>query len=270
MREIDLGGFKPAVLSDQPAPQLQWLPVGLMVIDDRYQRPLDQASRAAIQRIADGFDWMQFSAVLVAPIAGGRYAVIDGQHRVHAAALVGLETVPAMVVLADLAQQARAFVGVNTTARRITNHQMYRAALEAGEAWAVACRDAVTAAGCSLATYNPTASMRKPGVLYQIMAVRKLVESGKGDWLTLALRGLATYDTRGRVGLYSDYILRPLVVALEIIGRRDLDLATIFRGKDPFHVLDAAKRLRDQGINVTAVEAMRKYLLDRAEGGATL
>lgn len=260
MREIDLGGFRPVVLADQPAPQLQWLPVAQMVIDDRYQRPLDQASRAAIQKIADGFDWMQFSAVLVAPIAGGRYAVIDGQHRVHAAALVGLETVPAMVVLADLAQQARAFVGVNTTARKITVHQMYRAALEAGEAWALAARDAVQAGGCRLATANPSAVHRKAGVLYQLGSVRKMVELGQAEWLTMALRALVAIDRTGRVGLYSDYVVRPLVQALCRIGRRDLDVAAALQATDPFKVLDAAQRLRLQGVSINAVDAMTKAL----------
>ncbi len=265
MREIDLTGFTLGVLADQAAPQLQWVPVSALVVDDRYQRLLDQAGRKAIQTIADSFDWMQFSAVLVAPIAGGRYAVIDGQHRVHAAALVGLDTVPAMVVLADLAQQARAFVGVNTTARRITNHQVYRAALEAGEAWAVACRDAVVAGGCSLSTHNPTAAQRKPYVLYQVMAVRKFVAAGDGPWLTMALRALRDYDTRGRTGLYTDYILRPMVQALSKIGRQDLNLSLALARRDPFQVLDAVQRLRAQGHAVSTLDAMRKYLLGASE-----
>ena len=41
---------------------------------------------AHLRRIAEQFDWRLFAPVIVAPIEGGLFAVIDGQHRTHAAA----------------------------------------------------------------------------------------------------------------------------------------------------------------------------------------
>lgn len=197
-RAIDVAGLSPASPQDQPLPILQWVDLDLLVIDTRYQRDLGARNRQAIQAIANGFDWMQFSPVLIAPAPGGKFAVIDGQHRIHAAKLCGLPQVPAQIVMASAAQQALAFAGVNSRVIPISNHQVYRAALAAGEGWAERCRDVVEGAGCTLAISNPSAKDRKPRVLYQIGTVRNMiVKRGQAEALKFVLSGLVAYDGGG-------------------------------------------------------------------------
>jgi hypothetical protein len=75
-----------AAFGDRNPAMLQWLALDRLVIDDAYQRPLLPGTWKSIEKIAANFQWSRFSPVLVAPIAGGLFAVIDGQHRVHAAA----------------------------------------------------------------------------------------------------------------------------------------------------------------------------------------
>lgn len=99
LNPINVDGMDVFPLAEQPAPQLLWLRIEDLVVDSRYQRPLNTGNWAAIRRIAKDFRWSRFSPVLVAPVEGGRYAVIDGQHRAHAAALCGIESIPAMVAL---------------------------------------------------------------------------------------------------------------------------------------------------------------------------
>ena len=113
-RRIDIDGMQPAELAPQPAPQMLWVEIDQLVIDDRYQRPLNAGNRSAIRRIAGAFRWSRFSPIIVAPIEGGRYALIDGQHRAHAAALCGIESIPAMVALVAPEEQAQAFIEINT------------------------------------------------------------------------------------------------------------------------------------------------------------
>lgn len=149
-RKVEIQGHATCSLAEQPAPILDWLPLDRLVIDDRFQRPLNEGSWKAIRKIAENFRWSRFGPILVAPIAGGLYSVVDGQHRVHAAALCGIESVPAMAVQIGMAEQAMAFAQVNTALIRVSAHQSYRAALAAGDPVATAARDAVSAAGCEL------------------------------------------------------------------------------------------------------------------------
>lgn len=81
-RPIDTAGFQPpAVTPDMgAAPMLQWVPIADLVVDDRYQRRIAGAGRSNVRRIAEGFCWSKFAPVIVAPVAGGKFAIIDGQH----------------------------------------------------------------------------------------------------------------------------------------------------------------------------------------------
>lgn len=161
-RTVDLTGMDPVQPASQPAPQLIWVEIRDLVIDDRYQRPLIAGNRIAIKRIAADFRWSRFSPVLVAPVEGGKYALIDGQHRAHAAALCGFERVPAMVALVAPEEQALAFIEINTRQIKVRGVAIYRAALAAGEAWAAECRDRVEAAGCRLMTANWSQARKSP------------------------------------------------------------------------------------------------------------
>lgn len=261
-RAISTGNLKPATPADQALPILQWVDLDQLVIDDRYQRPLERRNMIAIQKIADEFDWMQFSPVLIAPADGGRFAVIDGQHRAHAALLCGITRIPAQIVLATAGQQASAFAGVNAKVVQINGHQVYRAALVAKEGWAMRCRDVVEGAGCGLADANPTSKSRLPRVLYQIGQVRRMVcERGQADALDSVLRGLVAYDTADRVAIYSDYIVAPMVEAVHSDSAFiSADLAVFLRAHDPFKVLDRAARCRLEGSNVSNMQALRKVL----------
>lgn len=62
----------------------------------------------------------QFAPIIGAPIEGGQWAIVDGQHRTTAAVLRGIEKVPCQVVQADRIQQAAAFAAVNGSVTKNT------------------------------------------------------------------------------------------------------------------------------------------------------
>lgn len=244
LRHIDVQNCEPMTPVDQPAPMLDWVPIAKIVMDDEYQRELKPNNWAAIKRIAANFHWSRFSPVLLAPIEGGLYACIDGQHRAHAAAICGFERVPAMITTVPRSEQARAFVHVNGSQIGVSGHQVYRAALAAREDWAIACKTAVEHAGCRLMTNNSTlAKDKKPGEVFCIALVRKLVEAGKGEAVTAGLRALRVYAPE-RVAIYADAVLTPWLTAVAADPRfLHADLVAALQKRSPYQVIEAAERI---------------------------
>lgn len=243
LRHIDIQNCEQVRPADQPAPMLDWIPISKIVMDDEYQRELKPNNWAAIKRIAADFHWSRFSPVLLAPIEGGLYSCIDGQHRTHAAAICGFDRVPAMITTVTKAEQARAFVHVNGSQIRVSGHQVYRAALAAREPWAVSCRDAVQAADCRLMMNNSTlAKDKKPGEVFCIALIRKLVEAGKAGAVTAGLQALRAYEP-DKVALYADYVLTPWLTAVASDPAFvNADLVAVLRKRNPYQVIEAAER----------------------------
>jgi hypothetical protein len=65
-------------------PELTWVDVDLIDVDESYQRDADGRR---VGRILESFRWDHFGAVVLARKPDGRFAVTDGQHRVKAAKL---------------------------------------------------------------------------------------------------------------------------------------------------------------------------------------
>jgi hypothetical protein len=207
-------------------PQLRWVAIADLVIDEDYQRPLTKQSWRQINQIAQKFDLAHFLPVLVAPSAlPGKFSIIDGQHRTHAAMLVGMAEVPAQIVDLDEVGQARAFSAVNGVVTAVTAGHVFRAGLRAGEPWALATEAAVTKAGVRLVDYRPSASQMKPGHVYCVGWVRDEVKAGRGALVTQMLDALRRSSAGAEVYPWSRPFLRPFMLALVAVPRaqrRDL------------------------------------------------
>jgi ParB-like nuclease domain len=71
----------------RPAPFLEWIAVERLVVDTEYQRESGRRGATNVIQIAEHFDRSKFAPVIVAPVEGGRFAIVDGQHRTTAATL---------------------------------------------------------------------------------------------------------------------------------------------------------------------------------------
>lgn len=254
LRTVDISGRPVVAPAAQPAPHLMWVAISDLVIDDAYQRPLLAANWQAITRISENFNWSRFSPVLVAPLTGGKYAVVDGQHRAHAAAMCGFDSVPAMAVPMAPQEQAGAFGWVNGQVTRVSPLQLYRAALAAREGWAVRCHDVVDSAGCQLMTAKWSTKNKRPGMVFCLALIRGHVTKGNAWAVMAGLRAMRAYDISGRVPLYSDFILGPWLAA--VASDRSFeraDLVGFLRANDPFHVIARADRVREaEGLKASA------------------
>ncbi len=191
LRPIPISPEPEYPLADQAVPQLQWVPLAAMALDDTYQRGV---SSAAVKRIARDFRWSRFSPVLLAPVEGGGFAIVDGQHRAHAAALCGIAALPAMIVPMSAAQQADAFAHVNGQVTRVTPYQLWRAARAAGEPWAEDVGRAVEDAGCRI-TSNVGGASRRPRAITSVLLIRRYTRDGLGAAVTAGLLAVARSQT---------------------------------------------------------------------------
>jgi len=217
LRAIDIAAMRPPeTVSAGAVPELRWLDIDALRIDDSYQRPLGRGNILAIERIAAAFQWSMFTPVVVAPLVEGSYALIDGQHRTHAARLAGFDQVPAMVVIAPEAGQAAAFAAINGTTIKISPINLYRAALVARIPWALRCEAAVAAAGCRLLTVNQSAKHRKVRDLVCIGMIRDHIAKDRDALVTAVLAAIAAQPGVTREH-FAEAILTPFLVALVAI-----------------------------------------------------
>jgi len=244
--EIPGGDILPAGSVDAGAvPELRWVRISDLRIDEAYQRHLKNENWRVIRRIAREFAWSKFSPVIVAPIVGGAYAVVDGQHRAHAALLAGFDEVPAQIVVLAGPDQAGAFAAINSVRTAVTPLQVFRAARAAAAPWAMACIAAVEAAGCELMDFQPSAKTRKARQVWCVSFIRSHVDQGRGDLITRVLASLATLPAAA-----SDHfdfpVLAGLVGALVDLGDAagPVDLARYVAVHDPVETLYAAERMR--------------------------
>ena len=216
-RSIDVSNRPiPEELPIEARPELLWIPIARLVIDDRYQRPLLEANWEIIHKIASRFTWTRCSPVMAAPIDDHRLALIDGQHRTHAAALVGHTAVPGAINHhLDPAAQAAAFAGINGEMTRVHPIQVFKAALAAGDSWAVTCQQVVAAAGCQLMTVQASSEKRQVRQVYAVSAIRQMVEAGHGELVTRALTALSrsTFGSQF-VEAWTNEALKPLIAAV--------------------------------------------------------
>lgn len=114
-----------------------WIKKEDLNIDGRYQR--DQVSEAKVLEIARGWDWLLLGTVSVIRREDGSYWVFDGGHRTRAAFYRDdVPALPCMVhEIADVSQEAKAFVARNTMVSNVAAVDRYRASICAGEPTAV-------------------------------------------------------------------------------------------------------------------------------------
>lgn len=189
MRAIATTGFDAVTpsLDLGPVSQLQWIEIEQLVVDPHYQREILGAGRRNIVAIAGGFRWSHFAPVIVAPIEGGRYAIVDGQHRTTAAAIVGIKSVPCLVILADRNEQAKAFRAVNAQTTRMHPTAMFRAAVAAGDPAALAAFEMAADAEVTICTKPVSAREMKARHTLAVKQLQMMAEQDKACG-TLALR----------------------------------------------------------------------------------
>ena len=252
MRAISTEGFeKPKCVDAGAVPVLQWLPIVDLMVDPSYQRPIAGKGRRNVNRIAQAFSWSCFSAVVVAPVAGGKFAIIDGQHRTTAAALAGFDSVPCQIVIADRVQQASAFKAINGALTPISRMALHAAALVAKEPTAVRLAEVCSLAEVELLRYPVPTDRQTAGQTMAVAAIAQCLKRYGDETLITALQ-CVTQTANNQPGMLSARMIKALCDTLDQDReRRDSGLALL----EAFDAIDLTALQ-----NAAAVEAAVKKI----------
>ena len=232
------GWTRPATIEAGPAPMLQWLAIAALVVDPAYQRPIARAGRRNVTKIAAGFTWSKFAPVVVAPIEGGRYAIIDGQHRTTAALIAGFDQVPCMVVIADRKGQAEAFTAINGQVTPITPVALHRAKREAGDPQALAIDAVAAAAGVRILGSVKISDQMKAGETLAVGTLSKCLALYGRDHLITALQ-CVTQTGDGNPGCLHATVIRGFCLALEELPAWRESGSQLLEAIDDFDIVTA-------------------------------
>lgn len=227
-------------LSDPgPPPQMAWIAVKELWVDPRYQREMkaSRASRGLVHRIAAGWKWALFQPLTIALGAPaddgsiGRYAVIDGQHRLEAAKRRKIEQLPCyMIDAATVEAQAAYFVGLNRERKALLPTQLHRAAAVAGDADAVSLDTACRAAGVTIGTGSTGGSAGlPPGVTVAVAKIRQLLQRYGDESVIEGLRLLVEGAGEKRDQLKAEMIAGVVKLMAVTSWRRNMDREKLVR-----------------------------------------
>jgi hypothetical protein len=228
MRAISIEGFdKPKAVAAGVTPILRWLPIADLIVDSAYQRRIAGKRCRNVNRIVHRFCWSCFTPVVVAPMEGGKFVIIDGYQRTTAAAVVGFEKVPCQIVIADREEQAVASKVINGSVAPISRMALQAAAVVADEPLAVQLADICTRAEVELLRYPVPINRQAAGQTMAIGAIAQCFKRYGEDTLITALQ-CVTQTTNKRPGALSARMIKALCKVLDQDRqRRDGGLALL-------------------------------------------
>ena len=227
MRAISTAGFeKPKSIFAGAEPILRWLPIAHLVVDPSYQPQIGAGCRN-VERMAQAFTWSCFAPVVVAAVEGGRYAIIDGQRRTTAAAIVGFKSVPCQIVCATREEQAAAFKSINGAPTAVSRMALYGVALAKREAWAMRVADVCARANVDVLRYPVPIKRQSPGQTMAVGAITQCLNYYSEETVITALQ-CVTQTVNNEPGALSARLIKALCAVLDgDRGRRDSGLALL-------------------------------------------
>jgi hypothetical protein len=178
-----------------PRPSMGWIRCRQMVVRDQYQRELGKRSRGMIKSMTRDWSWRRFQPLVVAPIGGDKYAVVDGQHRLAAAmARDDIPELPCYIIDApDIAAEASSFISLNTDRIAVNGLDRFWAQLAAGDLTANRIKSIADKADVAIA--RSAVKVLPPRSTAAIAVIRKFLPQGDGVIIeAMQLLALAKVD----------------------------------------------------------------------------
>ncbi|WP_146205367.1 MULTISPECIES: DUF6551 family protein [unclassified Azospirillum] len=192
LEQPGMSDIVPATGMGRP-PKLVNIDKSLLFIEPTYQRLLNtRASLKLIRTMIEGWNWDNFVPPRVSPKDDGTYAVIDGGHTTRAAWLIpAITELPCLIgEKKTIAEQAAAFITMNTSRVNVTGLTLFHAACAAGEPDAVAAKQAAEKAGVTILSAPVPVRSMDIGETVAFKAIQVCVRTHGAEPTTIALRAL--------------------------------------------------------------------------------
>lgn len=207
-------------------PEMAWVPVDEIDVDGNYQRDIKPK---LVQKILRDFSWTKFGAIVLSRQEGGRFTVVEGQHRWKAASLhPDVDRVPAVVVRHDdTAGEARSFLAINRDRMAVSTVEQYWAGLTAGDPQAAAISKVLLSAGCDVV---PEQGHYRPNLTNSITSIDRCLKR-YGEAATrralLVVRGAWPNEAKALRGVLITALARIIRANEKTIS--DAELVTVIR-----------------------------------------
>lgn len=224
VKAVSLQGMAPGMAGAEP-PVFEWVEPGQLLVDDGYQRNLSERSLRLIRKICTRWDWRRFKPPVCARTEAG-LEIIDGQHTAIAACShPQVDRIPVMVVVAaDRADRAQAFIGQNRDRLQITPMQMHFAAAAAGDEEAQTIDQVCARAGVRMLKATPGNGVWKVGDTVAVRAIGALINRRGARSARIVLQALV----EGRATPISTAQIKAVETLLhEAEYRDDIDAAGV-------------------------------------------
>lgn len=177
----------------QNRPQLLWIPIDRLKIDNRYQRDIGSlSSQKNIKHIVENFTWARFGAVQVAQTLSGELFILDGQHRTHAAGKKGFDSVPCIVnETDDLQEQAMHFYNINVRRVGLTALAKYHVLIQTGDFKAVSLNEILNEIDITIPKAPILRGYTKPRETQAIGALLKMIDTHSKKQIQWVLNTIA-------------------------------------------------------------------------------
>lgn len=238
-----------------PKPELKWLPPDVFVVDHHYQRHTNsERSRKVIKNIIENFMWARWQPPTVTPYRGGKYLIIDGQHRIKGAQkrpdikLIPVYVVPEMT----MEKAAEHFVSINRD--RVSLHPLavYRALLTMGDKTALKMKEICEEADVSIAYQPANRGETEPRVTAAVGTIKNGLRVYGEDNVLAALM-IIPEAYKVAKGMMRSATLKALMRFFKIQGIKNVNrdaLKYVLKEVPPPDAEDAAKRkVRKSGGN---------------------
>lgn len=133
-------------------------------VDHRYQRELDQRR---VERMGTNWDPVKAGTVTVNRRPYGHLFVVDGQHRLAAARVAGLDALQCAIYEISPLEEPRLFVELQKQRKNVLPFEQHRALLEYGDETASAVERAIRRAGYRVGTSKGHRVLRSVTALYK-------------------------------------------------------------------------------------------------------
>lgn len=224
---------------------LEMIAIDRLRVDGTYQRNFSQGSVRNVRRIAKAFSWSKFLPVIVVKIEKGElYAIVDGQHRTTAAAMLKVHSVPCYVLQCSHEEAAGAFAAINGNVTPMAPVDLWFARIAARDPAALRVKRCLDAA-------SVTVTRKKDGhAVGETRSINVLIRAVEryGEALLTTILQCITETGDGNPGLINGAIVNGIGMALRTKPELLADPSGLFDLFDHISLADLLESARLESV----------------------